>query len=756
MTYSIASGRGQNNAAGSSGQGGEASSLRLRDVSKVFQSADGGSVLAVDRVSLSVAAGEMVSLIGQSGCGKSTVLRMIAGLDQPTSGEVRVGNEVITHPSADRGLMFQNHNLFPWLTVRRNIQSGLVARGILRERRSEVDEIMRLVGLEAFANVYPHQLSGGMAQRVALARALINHPRVLLLDEPLGALDQLTRMQMQDEILALWQARGTTMVLVTHYIDEAIYMSDRVVIMTPRPGRIERIMDVPLPRPRERNSREFQDLRAEMIEALHLAESGGISAHLDRERGCIVLDEPPHHAEIKEMEAASPSAAAQLASTDISATERAKNATNGSSLDAEVIIIGGGPAGSTLGAYLAKAGIDHLILDKAVHPRRHVGESLVCSTTRLFEEIDFLPVMEREGFVRKYGANWVHWADGDQCTLRFREIPELGISQDYTYHVDRGRFDQLLLEHVEARGSRVLQGAHVERVEFGQNGEVIGVHVQHAGASRLLRCRLVADASGRNTILGTQLKLKKKDPFFNQFAVHGWYKHVDRGDAASAGYIHIYLLPMPRAWAWQIPITETITSVGVVTEGHDFVKAGESVEDYFARLVTLNPVLAERMAAAHRVQDFCREGNYSYVMDKIAGDGWVLVGDAARFVDPIFSSGVSVAMESAKRAADAIRAALASGDLSAASFADYERTIRGGCDVWREFILLFYRLPPLFFTLLKQPEVRLAALRLLQGQVYDRCSDPVLERMRREIQAVEETPGHPWTPYLSPEMVETV
>ena len=138
---------------------------------------------------------------------------------------------------------------------------------------------MRLVGLEAFANVYPHQLSGGMAQRVALARALINHPRVLLLDEPLGALDQLTRMQMQDEILALWQARGTTMVLVTHYIDEAIYMSDRVIIMTPRPGRIERMLDVPLERPRERNSPEFQKLRGEILAALHLAESGGAGSN---------------------------------------------------------------------------------------------------------------------------------------------------------------------------------------------------------------------------------------------------------------------------------------------------------------------------------------------------------------------------------------------------------------------------------------------------------------------------------------------
>ena len=143
----------------------------------------------------------MVSLIGPSGCGKSTLLRLIAGLDQPTSGELRIGSEPIARPGAERGLMFQDPNLFPWLSVRRNIQAGLVARGVLRRRRHEVEEFMRLVGLEAFADVYPHQLSGGMAQRAALARALINHPKVLLLDEPLGALDQFTRMRMQDEVL---------------------------------------------------------------------------------------------------------------------------------------------------------------------------------------------------------------------------------------------------------------------------------------------------------------------------------------------------------------------------------------------------------------------------------------------------------------------------------------------------------------------------------------------------------------------------
>jgi ABC-type nitrate/sulfonate/bicarbonate transport system ATPase subunit len=254
--------------------GDQGASLFISEVSKTFGTADGSSVLALDRLSVSVAAGEMVSLIGPSGCGKSTLLRLIAGLDRPTSGELRVGTERIDGPSAERGLMFQDPNLFPWLSVRRNIQAGLVARGVLRRFRPEVQEFLRLVGLEPFADSYPHQLSGGMSQRAALARALINHPKVLLLDEPLGALDQFTRMRMQDEVLRLWQARGTMMVLVTHDIDEAIYMSDRIIIMTPSPGRIERIIEVDLERPRQRNSPRFLQLRVEILEMLHFAGAG--------------------------------------------------------------------------------------------------------------------------------------------------------------------------------------------------------------------------------------------------------------------------------------------------------------------------------------------------------------------------------------------------------------------------------------------------------------------------------------------------
>ena len=251
----------------------EASSLRVREVRKSFPSPDDPATRrpAIDGISISLAAGELVSLVGPSGCGKSTLLRLIAGLDSPDAGELMVGGEPITGPNAERGLVFQDPNLFPWLTVRRNIEAGLVARHVLHEKRHEVDEFMRLVGLESFADAYPHHLSGGMAQRVALARALINHPKVLLLDEPLGALDAFTRMRMQDEVLRLWQARRTTMLLVTHDIDEAIYMSDRIVIMTQRPGRIERTIPIELERPRDRSSSDFLRLRGEILELLHFA-----------------------------------------------------------------------------------------------------------------------------------------------------------------------------------------------------------------------------------------------------------------------------------------------------------------------------------------------------------------------------------------------------------------------------------------------------------------------------------------------------
>jgi len=715
----------------------EGATLRIVSVTKDFPTAADPNLRtqALAGVSLSVAAGELVSIVGPSGCGKSTLLRLLAGLDLPNSGELWVGNERITGPNAERGLVFQDPNLFPWLSVRRNVQAGLVARGLMHNKGHEVDEFLKLVGLETFATAFPHHLSGGMAQRVALARALINHPKVLLLDEPLGALDAFTRMRMQDEVLRLWDARGTTMLLVTHDVDEAIYMSDRIVIMSPRPGRIERVLDITLPRPRNRTSPEFLSMRGQILELLHFAAHAGpqnpdFKTSYEAVRGSPAIpDEVARPAPVASAGAGEPH------------------------LDAQVIIIGGGPAGSTVGAYLARAGIDHLILDQAIHPRPHVGESLVCSTTRIFEELEFLPVMEREGFVHKHGAVWTHWADSREHVIRFREIPELGLTQTYTYHVDRSRFDQLLLQHTRQKGSRVMEGTRVEGVEF-DGGRATGVRVKTQAGERLLRCKLVVDASGRNTVLGSQLRLKQRDALFDQFAIHNWFEGVDRGAAETADFIHIHVLEIPRAWVWLIPINKTVTSVGIVTKGADFPKGNESVHEFFARHIASHPMLAQRMANARSLHDFSRDGNYSYVMERFAGDGWLLVGDAARFVDPVFSSGVSVAMESAKRASEAIVAAIRRNDVSTASFVEYESTVRAGVDIWREFILHYYQLPPLFFELVRNPEERLQLTRLLQGDVYNRASVPILEKMRQTIKAVSADAAHPWHSHLSPELLE--
>jgi ABC-type nitrate/sulfonate/bicarbonate transport system ATPase subunit len=245
--------------------------ISIQHARKVFGENTDNEVVALEDLSLEIRQGEFISLIGSSGCGKSTLLRLIVGLDTPTSGDLYLDGEAITEPNHERGLVFQDPTLFPWLNVHGNVAAGLVARNVYKEKKKGVDEFIKLVGLSGFEKSYPHHLSGGMAQRVSLARALVNQPKVLLMDEPLGALDAFTRMQMQDEILRIWQERRTTVVLVTHDVDEAVYMSDRIVIMSARPGKIQEIINVPQTRPRARNNPDFLRLRTEILEILHFA-----------------------------------------------------------------------------------------------------------------------------------------------------------------------------------------------------------------------------------------------------------------------------------------------------------------------------------------------------------------------------------------------------------------------------------------------------------------------------------------------------
>jgi nitrate ABC transporter ATP-binding subunit len=251
--------------------------LAIEAVSKRFAVGD-GEIEALARIDLTVAPGQFVCLIGASGCGKSTLLRVVAGFEEPTTGRVAVGGKAITRAGPDRGMVFQDYALFPWMSVRDNIAFGPRQRGLSRD---EVDatagEHLKLVGLERFAARYPSQLSGGMKQRVAIARVLANGPDILLMDEPFGALDALTREQLQRELLQIWARTRVTILFVTHSVEEAVLLADRVLVMSAGPGRIDCDMAIDLPRPREVSSPEFNAVRRDLARRLtsHLAPARG-------------------------------------------------------------------------------------------------------------------------------------------------------------------------------------------------------------------------------------------------------------------------------------------------------------------------------------------------------------------------------------------------------------------------------------------------------------------------------------------------
>ena len=254
--------------------------IAIRGVSKRFAVGD-GEVEALGRIDATIAQGELVCLIGASGCGKSTMLRIIAGFEEPSTGEVLVDGKRITAPGSDRGMVFQDYALFPWMTVRQNIGFGPRQRRLPRREVDEIaNEFVKLVGLERSANRYPNQLSGGMKQRVAIARVLANNASILLMDEPFGALDALTREQLQGELLAIWARSRVTVVFVTHSVEEAALLGDRVLVMSAGPGRIEADIAITLARPRDVSSPEFNAVRRELARRLtsHMAPRRDLAA----------------------------------------------------------------------------------------------------------------------------------------------------------------------------------------------------------------------------------------------------------------------------------------------------------------------------------------------------------------------------------------------------------------------------------------------------------------------------------------------
>jgi FADH2 O2-dependent halogenase len=429
-------------------------------------------------------------------------------------------------------------------------------------------------------------------------------------------------------------------------------------------------------------------------------------------------------------------------------------------LDFDVGIIGGGPAGSSMGAYLARAGVRCVVLEKEIFPRPHVGESLVPSSTRVFKDLDFLPVMEASGFPHKYGAAWTaedsdrvydHDFEGlepeAEVDIRFVERDQPGVEQPYTYHVDRGKFDNLLLHHAHQAGAEVYEGVNVIGADTAGSDHST-IKFRMGRKEHELTVKIVVDASGRRTVLGNQRKWRIKDPVFNQYAIHTWFKDYDRTGFAvrpeQLNFIFIHFLPITNTWVWQIPIDDEVTSIGVVTQKKFFASKKEDREKFFWESVASRPKLEEGLREATRLRPFTDEGDYSYAMKQLTADRLVLVGDAARFVDPIFSTGVSIALNSSRFAHNDILRALETGAFSRSSFKEYETTIKRGTKNWYNFISVYYRLNVLFTAFVSNPKYRIDVIKLLQGDVYDEKEPPVLTQMRDIVSGVEKNPKHVW------------
>ncbi|MDX6769334.1 MAG: NAD(P)/FAD-dependent oxidoreductase [Elusimicrobiota bacterium] len=402
----------------------------------------------------------------------------------------------------------------------------------------------------------------------------------------------------------------------------------------------------------------------------------------------------------------------------------------------QVLVVGAGPAGSAMAAYLARASLSCLVVEAETFPRPHVGESLVPSSNRVFREIGFLDEMLASDFVVKHGAAWT-LPRGARFGVEFAERPQPGVEESHTWHVDRARFDMMLARHARAQGAEVRFGAAVKSVSIDAGG----VDAELSDGSRV-RAELLVDASGRRTFYGAARGLKVMDPVFDQFAVHAWFEGFDRGPVTPE-HIFIHFLEDPGSWVWQIPITKGVTSVGLVMPKARLQGRAGDPAALFREMVSRHPDLARRVDAARRANEFKVEAEYSYEMKAFCGDRFVLIGDAARFVDPIFSSGVSIALNGARLAARDAVDAFKTGDLSRASFARFERTLRTGTRNWKRFIQVYYALNALFTWFIAKEEYRGPILQLLQGDVYDETV-PVLDELEALIRRIAADPGHLW------------
>jgi FADH2 O2-dependent halogenase len=420
--------------------------------------------------------------------------------------------------------------------------------------------------------------------------------------------------------------------------------------------------------------------------------------------------------------------------------------------DADVIVVGGGPAGCALATLLARDGRDVMLLEKDIHPRDHVGESLTPSTNIVFQQLGFLDKMNDAGFIHKPGTGW----NAPRSPLwKFVEIwlfefPIPNAPQPYTYNVERDVMDTMLIRHAHESGAKVLQGVNVDRVLF-EGERAVGVRARVAdGWERDLRARYVVDATGRRSLLAKQLGLRRKDATFNQYAIYSWFEGVKPPPERYTGFTLFYFIGLNQSWAWHIPLRMGRCSMGVVVNKDDFQKSGKTHEEFFESLVARNRTFRHAMQDAQRVRPFWIEADYSYKIDRLAGEGWLLIGDALRFVDPIFSSGVDVALFSSLFAYETLTRAM-NGESEELAFADFERRVTDGIDVWYDMIDTFYRLQNLVTRYATNRRTREMIVRTLQGNPYlpesQRRARELLDAMNRSFEIAMRDPRNllrPW------------
>jgi halogenation protein CepH len=643
--------------------------VTIRGVFKSFPTAE-GPLSVLEEIAFGMAEGEFVSLVGPSGCGKSTLLNLLTGFERPDRGEVLVDGRPVERPSHRGILITQRGSVFPWMTVRRNLLFG--AEGLPEgEREGLVRHYIDLVGLAGFEDRFPWQLSGGMLQRVEVARALMARPELLFMDEPFGALDALTRMRMRAELLRILSRDRHTCLLVTHDVEEAIHLSDRIVVMTPRPGRIQCIVEVDAPHPRVLSSAKLVDLKDKV-----LCELGLSAGHTERDtRAPRALPAP---------DPARPSVPRRRA---IRRAARPGPQPGQDSERVDVVVIGGGPGGASAATVLADNGLRVLVLEREPFPRYHVGESLLPALWELWDRLGVTEQIEAAGFAVKQGIRFGMFRDPEEVVLLTAECPAY-FPRSYTYHVDRARFDAVLLDNARQKGAEVREGWTVADVAM-RDGWVTGVLAGPNGAApRRIAADLVIDATGRDCLIARKMGWRRPDPALNKVAHFTQFAGGDPRDVGSLiptadripGSTTTEIHTTEGGWVWYIPLRGETVSVGVVLDAHYAGKLAGDPEAVFERALSGCPKVRAWLHGARQTMPVQTVSGISYINDSFVGNGFVLVGDASMFVDPIFSAGVTLAIRGGVYAADCILDAFQHRDFSAARLRPYESRIRQPMD----------------------------------------------------------------------------